>query len=114
MDWSRLRVGGLLLPDIVELYQWLHTNLSHLITLERASSLTIGRVIDLARLNYSRDYAKHISDLYERVKKRYNSYVEKIGSVIGAGACAAIHQGNKIFPIKDDVPLLHFLSGEFK
>ena len=38
--------------------------------------------------------------------------MELIGGAIGAGACAAVRQGNKIFTIADDIPLLHFLSGE--
>ena len=41
----------------------------------------------------------------------YNKYVELIGGAIGAGACAALRQGNKIYTIDDDIPLLHFLSG---
>ena len=27
MEWSRLQAGGLLLPHLIEFYQWLHTNL---------------------------------------------------------------------------------------
>ena len=42
----------------------------------------------------------------------YNQYVELIGGAIGAGACAALQQGNKIHTIADDIPLLHFLSGK--
>ena len=35
-----------------------------------------------------------------------------IGGAIGAGACAALRQENKIDTIDDDTPLLHFLSGK--
>ena len=35
-----------------------------------------------------------------------------IGGTIGAGACAALRQENKIDTIDDDTPLLHFLSGK--
>jgi len=41
----------------------------------------------------------------------YNKYVELLGGAIGAGACAALRQGNKVYTIADDIPLLHFLSG---
>ena len=34
-----------------------------------------------------------------------------IGGAIGVGACAAVRQGNKIYTVEDDLPLLHFLSG---
>ena len=27
MEWPRLQAGGLLLPKLVEFYQWLHTQL---------------------------------------------------------------------------------------
>ena len=42
----------------------------------------------------------------------YNKYVELIGGAIGVGACAAVRQGNKIYTIDDDIPLLHFLTGQ--
>ena len=42
----------------------------------------------------------------------YNQYVKLIGGAIGAGACAALRQENKIDTITDDTPLLHFLSGK--
>ena len=110
MEWCRLQCGGMLLPDLVEFYQWLHTNLSHLITYEQASKLTIGHVIKLAKQNSSKDYGSHLWDLYKRVEQHYNTYVELIGTAIGAGAY--VRQGNKIFTIADDIPLLHFLSCE--
>ncbi len=111
MEWRRLQLGGTLLPDLVEFYQWLHSNLSHLITNHRAANLTIGQVIKLARQNSSKEYGSHLWDLYQRVQHYYNSYVELIGGAIGAGACAMVRQGNKIFTIADDIPVLHFLSG---
>ena len=43
----------------------------------------------------------------------YNKYVELIGGAIGVGACAAVRQGNKIYTIDDDIPLLHFLTGQW-
>ena len=42
----------------------------------------------------------------------YNQYVELIGGAIGAEAYAALRQGNKIYTIDDNIPLLHFLSGK--
>ena len=43
----------------------------------------------------------------------YNKYVELIGGAIGEGACAAVRRGNKIYSIDDDIPLIHFLSGQW-
>ena len=113
MEWPLLKVGGDLLPDLVELYHWLHMNISHLITYDRASSLTIGHVIELVERNSNKEMGEHLRNLYERVKLNYNHYVELIGGAIGAGACAAVRHENKIFTIADEIPLLYFLSGRF-
>ena len=56
-------------------------------------------------------YVKHIINLYHPTAG-YNKYVELIGGEIGVGACAAVRRGNKIYTIDDDIPLLHFLSGQ--
>ena len=56
---------------------------------------------------------KQLWELYKRVEHNYNAYVELIGGAIGAGACAAVRQGNKIFTIADEIPILHFLSGTY-
>ena len=112
MDWERLRVGGELLPDLVELYTWLHKNLAYILTSERASTISIGRVISLIEEKKGREFGKHMRSLYERVKDRFNRYVNLIRGVIGTGACAAMHRENEIIKISDDVPILHFLSGK--
>ena len=112
MEWPNLQVGGALLPSLIELYEWLHTNISHLLTYDHASSISIGRVIALVQRNSSKEVGDHIRNLYEGVKIQYNRYVELIGGAIGAGACAAVRRGNRVFTIADDIPLLHFLTGE--
>ena len=111
MDWEHLQCGGVLLPDLVEFYQWLHTNLSHIITINHAGTITIGRVIELAKKNSTEEYAKYLDNLYKRVKKLYNEYVKMIGGV-GSKEGASNYQNHKIFTIKDDVPLLYLLSGQ--
>lgn len=112
MEWPRLQRGGFLLPDLIELYQWLHSNIAHLLTYDQAATMTIGHVITQAEKNSSKESGQHLRALYERVKMNYNNYVELIGGAIGAGACAAVRRGNKIFTIADDIPLLHFLTGK--
>ncbi len=112
MEWPRLSSGGKLLPFLIELYRWLHTNISHLISYEHATSLTIGQVIKNATQTYTKKYAEYILHLYTELKERYNLYVKEIGTVIGAGACLTVHTENQISAIHDDIPLLHFLSGK--
>ena len=86
---------------------------AHRITFEKAASLPIGRVIDLAAKRYNKDMGDYLRDLYECVKSGYNKYVEVIGGAIGAGACAAVRRGEKIYIISDEIPLLHFLTGKY-
>ena len=84
-----------------------------LITNKKAATLSIGRVVELASKRYNKSMGKELLDLYEFVKTNYNQYIEQIGGAIGAGACAAIKRGDKVYTIEDDVPVLHFLSGEY-
>lgn len=49
MEWPILQVGGALLPELVELYRWLHLNVAHMATYNRAASITIGEVNHLGR-----------------------------------------------------------------
>ncbi len=66
-------------------------------------------MVKLAARRYG---SEDILTLYERVKRGYNNYVQLIGGAIGSQACAALKQENKIYAIADDLPLLHFLTGE--
>ena len=45
LEYPRLCVGSLLLPDLIRLYQWLHRELSHSVTKETASKLTLAMII---------------------------------------------------------------------
>ena len=57
----------MLLPDLIKFYQWLHTDLAHLVTRHRAHSvLTIGRVVALASQRMPNGMATQ--ELYQRVK----------------------------------------------
>lgn len=65
---QRLRIGGLLLPDLVEFYVWLHQQLSHLVTMKQACELSIGDVVERLANRYSRNYAAYIQRLFARVQ----------------------------------------------
>ena len=80
-------------------------------TYEKATTLPIRRVVELATKRYNQEMGDHLLNLYEFVKINYNKYVELIGGAIGAGACAAVKRGDKVYTIADDVPLLYFLTG---
>ena len=98
--WQCLEIGGALLPDLIALYQWFNTNLAHLLTHERASSITIGHVISLAAKKHGKGCSEHIDDLYKRVKERYNEY-SKSSNDKSVRDCI----------ISDDTPLLRYLTG---
>ena len=111
-QWQILQAGGALLPDLVEFYNWLDSNLAHVVTYDHAWS-SISQVIDQTLIKLSKKSGDHIRNLYNEVKKKYNRYVTLIGGAIGAGACAAVRRGNKIFTISDEIPLIHFLTGTY-
>ena len=101
LDWQYLEVGGSLLPSLVEFYQWLHSDLAYLLTRQRASSLTIGQVVELAEGNLEEKLGKHIRKLYEEVKADYNRYVKLMRSA--ADYCT----------ISDHIPILDYLTGQY-
>lgn len=72
-----------------------------------AATIPISKVVEKAA-NVMGD---HIRNLYGRVKTGYNKYVKLLGGAIGAGACAAIKQGNDMDVLKDNTPLLYYLTG---
>lgn len=45
--------------------------LAHLVTKERATTLPIGRVVELAVRRYSKEEGKHLRALYNRVKSQW-------------------------------------------
>ena len=69
-----LQLGGALLPDLVEFYQWIHTHLSYLVTYERATKISIGNVISLSAKRYSQKVCTNLTNLFERIISKYNSY----------------------------------------
>ena len=86
---------------------------AHLVTYEKASTLPIIRVVELAMKHYDKEMGDHLFNLYKFIKANYNKYVQLIGGAIGAKACATIKRGDKVYTIADDVPLLYFLTGEY-
>ena len=68
LERPKLLAGGRLLRDLVEFYLWLHTQLAYIVSYEMATELKIGQVVERAVERYSKDFGKHIKDLYERVK----------------------------------------------
>ena len=64
LEHDRLQLGGALLPDLVEFYQWIHTHLSHLVTYERAQEIAIEDVIKLSAKRFPPKLHEHLTNLY--------------------------------------------------
>ena len=109
LEQPQLQKGGAILPDLVELYQWLHTHYAHLLTPEQARSITIGQVVKFAEKNLNKELGKHIRSLYDRVKQGYNQYLELVGGAMGVWGDTLV-QG-KWMRIEDNTPLVNLLTG---
>ena len=70
LEYPRLQAGGVLLPDLIALYQWIHSELAFLVTRNYAENNTIEEVLTKADKRFT---GLNITDLYERVKG--NNYV---------------------------------------
>ena len=83
------QVGGQLLPDLVEFYQWLHTHLAHQVTHHRAcNTFTIGQVVALASRRMPHNMADQIQQLYQRVKGEFSG----LGLVVKLSVCLPVCQ----------------------
>ena len=67
-----LHLGGALLPDLVEFYQWIHTHMSHLVTYEKAKEMNIGKVISLSAKRYSQEVGDKLKSLFDRIISKNN------------------------------------------
>ena len=63
--YPRLKAGGTLLPDLIEFYQWIHTELAYLVTYNYAQNHGLEEVITKADQKYE---GLDLCELYERVK----------------------------------------------
>lgn len=54
----------------MEFYQWLHMQLAHMVTYQQATTLSIGRVVQLVSQRIPRERAEHLTALYGRIKGR--------------------------------------------
>ena len=69
--YARLTAGGILLPSLIEFYQWIITDLSHVITKKQASEMSLHDAVDLATEKYSEELEQHYTKLFESVTGIY-------------------------------------------
>ena len=64
----QLEVGGELLPNLIEFYQWLHQELAYVITRKDAESIPVSRAVKVLAKSYSVDEGERLLQLYKRLK----------------------------------------------
>ena len=62
-----LQAGGALLSSLIEFYQWIHTDLSYVITKKQANEMTVDDAVELAAGKYPKELEKYYAKLYEGV-----------------------------------------------
>ena len=77
--YPRLKAGGALLPDLIEFYQWIHTELAYLVTYNYAQNHGLEEVITKADQKYE---GLDLCQLYERVKGVYLTSVHLCSFVV--------------------------------
>ena len=80
LEYTHLRIGGDLLPGIVELYQWLNTELAYAMTYEDATTITLGRLAKVLAKHSSpgSDHKAH----YEKLKCKWSGIWISLNSLI--------------------------------
>ena len=66
--YIRLKAGGILLPSLIEFYQWIHTDFAHVITRKNAASTICSDAIEEAASKYPEHIEQHYKRLYEKVQ----------------------------------------------
>ncbi|XP_065913406.1 uncharacterized protein [Dysidea avara] len=110
LEYERLQLGGALLPDLVEFYQWIHTHLSYLVTYEKAQQITIGKIISLSAKRYSQELCEHLTDLFKRIIEKYNAYLKVNGGTIGEASCDRTAKPTDAKCIDENTPLIALIS----
>ena len=68
LNYERLRVGGTLLPKLIEFYKWLHSQLAYQLTREQAEKYTAKQIVDVVAKHCSMPTRDHLLKLYAEVK----------------------------------------------
>ena len=68
LQYQQLELGGAMLPELVEFYQWIHQELGHVITHEDASKITLRRAVRVLAKSYSPEEGDRLIGLYNKLK----------------------------------------------
>ena len=112
---NQLEVGGELLPNLVEFYQWLHQELAYVITRKDAESIPISRAVKVLAKSYSVDEGERLLQLYKRLKGNEESSYTVYGVIILVFSLDLYNRYRELTSgdlplLEDNTPLLHALS----
>ena len=72
LEYPHLQAGGALLPDLIQLYLWIHSQLAYRVTRQYAEHHTLAEVISKA----DKYTGIELSQLYERVRGKLKDNLE--------------------------------------
>ena len=108
---KRFRISSILIPNLLKLYNLLHTNFNYFVTREEAEEKTIDEVIaDINKKCKLPLNVLNVKELYERVLYFYRVYVKVCRGLIGFGPCAAIRREDKFMPLERNTKFIRLLS----
>ena len=67
-SYPRLQAGSTLLPSLIEFYQWIITDLSHVFTHEESMKIDICSAVKCAAEKYSKEVEYRYTKLFESVQ----------------------------------------------
>ena len=68
-EQNHLKAGAVLLPDLIEFYQWLHTDVAYTLSRKKATKVTIkDKVMEVACRYGDEKAGDHLLRLYDRVR----------------------------------------------
>lgn len=125
----KLEIGGELLPNLVEFYQWLHQELAHVITRKDAEGIPVSRAVRVLAKSYSTDEGERLQQLYKNLKGNAFGFVQGrltsglhytlylyIFLIFDFFSFLEVYNSYKkltsisLPPLEDNTPLLHVLS----
>ena len=71
----------MLLTDLVELYQWLHQELAHVVTHSDAETIPVSRAVRVLAKSYSPEEGERLQNLYKRLRGMYD-YIHDLFAII--------------------------------
>ena len=105
INLQKLRVGGELLPELIKLYRWIHTDFSLRVTKQEASRSSIKKVF----INNSDDYTRdHINTFLHNIVANCREYLSMEDCVTESEETL---KRKKKFEFTNSTSFLHFLSG---